>query len=248
MPAPRIHVDFALESGIEVTLPRDAARHLRRVLRMPHGAPLLLFDGGGGEFEAELVLAGGSVRARIGRHRPLATESALAIGLAQGLSRGARMDYTIQKAVELGVHWIQPLVTARSVVRPDAERTGRRAQHWRGVVASACEQCGRAVLPAVHDPLPLGKWLDRLPPSGTRLVAVPGTRRGLATLPRPHTSLVLLIGPEGGLESGEIATARGHGFRTFSLGPRILRTETAAVVALSAAQLLWGDLGGDSGV
>ena len=247
MQAPRIHVDLALESGIEVTLPRDAARYLRRVLRMPDGAPLLLFNGEGGEFEARLRLDGGSVRACLGAHRPVATESALEIGLAQGLSRGARMDYTIQKAVELGVGWIQPLVTDRSVVRPDPERTGRRARHWRGVVASACEQCGRATLPPVHDPLPLDLWLERLPPHGARLVAVPGALRSLAALPRPHGSLVLLVGPEGGLGPHELSATREHGFRTFSLGPRILRTETAAVVALSAAQLLWGDLGGGSG-
>ena len=247
MQAPRIYVDLALESGIEVTLPRDAARHLRRVLRMPDGAPLLLFNGEGGEFEARLRLDGGSVRACLGAQRPVATESALEVGLAQGLSRGARMDYTIQKAVELGVGWIQPLVTDRSVVRPDPERTGRRARHWRGVVASACEQCGRAMLPPVHDPLPLDLWLERLPPHGARLVAVPGALRSLAALPRPHGSLVLLVGPEGGLGPHELTAARERGFRTFSLGPRILRTETAAVVALSAAQLLWGDLGGGSG-
>ena len=103
------------------------------------------------------------------------------------------------------------------------------------------------MLPPVHDPLPLNAWLDRLPPRGTRLVAVPGALQNLAALPRPRTSLVLLVGPEGGLDPHEVSAAREHGFRTFSLGPRILRTETAAVVALSAAQLLWGDLGGDSG-
>ena len=244
MRIPRVHVDLALESGAEVTLPSDAARHLRRVLRMPDGIRLYLFNGEGGEFEATLVSASSGARARVGAHRRVATESRLEIGLAQGLSRGARMDYTIQKAVELGVRWIQPLLTERSVVRPGPERAERRRSHWRGIVASACEQCGRAVLPVVHDPLPLSEWLDRLPPSSEKLVATPGARRSLAALPRPGPSLVLLIGPEGGLSSREVATARDRGFEAFSLGPRILRTETAALVALSAAQLLWGDLGG----
>lgn len=245
MRIPRVHVGVALESGVEVTLPSDAARHLRRVLRMSDGARLLLFNGEGGEFEATLVSAGGGARARVGVHRQVATESRLEIGLAQGLSRGTRMDYTIQKAVELGVHWIQPLITERSVVRPDPERAGRRRDHWRRVVASACEQCGRALLPPVDDPLPLSEWLDDPLPSARKLVATPEASRSLAALPRPEGSLVLLVGPEGGLSSREVATARDRGFETFSLGPRTLRTETAAVTALSAAQLLWGDLGCD---
>ena len=132
------------------------------------------------------------------------------------------------------------------MVRPDPERAGRRRSHWRGIVASACEQCGRALLPPVHDPLPLSEWLDRLPPSSDKLVAVPEAPRSLAALPRPGASLVLLVGPEGGLASREVAAARDRGFEAFSLGPRTLRTETAALVALSAAQLLWGDLGDDS--
>ena len=245
MRVPRIHVDLALDSGTEVTLPPDAARHLRRVLRMSDGARLLLFNGEGGEFEATLVSAGGVARARVGVHRPVATESALEIGLAQGLSRGTRMDYTIQKAVELGVHWMQPLLTERSVVRPDPERAGRRQDHWRAVVASACEQCGRASLPPVRDPLPLSEWLDRLPPCSDKLVATPDASCGLAALPRPEGPLIVLVGPEGGLASREVAAVRDRGFEAFSLGPRTLRTETAAVVALSAAQLLWGDLGYD---
>ena len=248
MRVPRIYVDLALESGARVTLPPDAARHLIRVLRMPAGARLLLFNGEGGEFEATLEPSGGaSAQARIGAHRCVATESNLELGLAQGLSRGAKMDYTIQKAVELGVRWIQPLLTERSVVRLEPGRADRRRRHWQGIAASACEQCGRAFLPPVHDALPLSEWLDRLPPSPSKLVALPEAPRSLAALPRPSSSLVLLVGPEGGLASQEVAAAGDRGFEAFSLGPRILRTETAAVGALSAAQLLWGDLGDDPG-
>ena len=244
MRVPRIFVDLTLESGALLTLPSDAARHLRRVLRMPDGAPLLLFNGEGGEFEATLEPSGsGGARVRIGSHRPVATESRLELGLAQGLSRGARMDYTIQKAVELGVRWIQPLLTERSVVRLDPVRAGRRRHHWRGIVASACEQCGRAFLPPVHDALPLSEWLDSLPPSTGRVVAIPETSRSIASLRRPEASLIVLVGPEGGLASGEMAVVRAHAFEPVSLGPRILRTETAAVTLLAAAQLLWGDLG-----
>ena len=246
MRVPRIHVDLELDSGVEVTLPADAARHLRRVLRMPDGARLLLFNGEGGEFEATLEPTGsGGARARIGSHRPVATESRLELGLAQGLSRGARMDYTIQKAVELGVRWIQPLLTERSVVRLDPERAGRRRHHWRGIVASACEQCGRAFLPPVHDALLLSEWLDNLPSSTAKVVATPEASRSIATLPPPGASLIVLVGPEGGLASREIAAARAHGLEAVSLGPRILRTETAAVTLLAAVQLLWGDLGDD---
>lgn len=243
MRVPRVYVDLALERGVEVALPPDATRHLRRVLRMPAGARLLLFNGEGGEFEATLVPAGGGARARVGAHRPVATESRLEVGLAQGLSRSARMDYTIQKAVELGVSWIQPLLTERSVVRLDPERAERRRRHWRGVVASACEQCGRAFLPPVHDPLRLSEWLDQLPPSSDKVLVTPEAPRRLAARPRPGAALVLLVGPEGGLAAWEIAAARDCGFEAVSLGPRTLRTETAAVVALCAAQLLWGDLG-----
>ena len=244
MRIPRVYVEHALERGTEITLPAEAVRHLRRVLRMPGGARLVLFNGEGGEFEATLALAGkGPARARVGAHRRVATESRLELGLGQGLSRGGKMDYTIQKAVELGVTWIQPLLTERGVVRLDPERAGRRRRHWRGIVASACAQCGRAVLPPVHDALPLSEWLERLPASAGRIVATPDAPRGLADLTRPGASLAILVGPEGGLGAHEVAAARAGGFEAVSIGPRTLRTETAAVVALSAAQLLWGDLG-----
>ncbi len=245
MRIPRIHVDIDLESGVEITLPADAARRLCRVLRLPDGARLLLFNGEGGEFEGALVSAS-EARVRVGARRPVATESRLEIGLAQGLSRGDRMDFTIQKAVELGVRWIQPLLTERSVVRLDRDRAARRRSHWRGIVASACEQCGRTSLPPVHDPLLLCEWLERLPTPSAKLLAAAQAPRSLAALPRPGAPLVLLVGPEGGLASREVATALEHGFESFSLGPRTLRTETAAVMAVGAAQLLWGDLGDDS--
>lgn len=248
MRIPRVHVDLPLEPGAEVVLPPEAVRHLRRVLRMPGGAALRLFNGAGGEFEAVLALDGSrGARARVGAHREVATEPALEIGLAPGLPRGGRMDYTIQKAVELGVSWIQPLATERGTVRLDPERARRRRRHWRGIVAGACAQCGRTRLPPVHDPLPLCEWLERLPERTDRIVATPGAAPGLAALPRPRAALAILIGPEGGLAPREVAAARERGFRPVSFGPRTLRAETAALAALCATQTLWGDLGRDSG-
>lgn len=245
---PRIYVDLPLECGAEIVLPPEAVRHLRRVLRMPSGAALRLFNGAGGEFEAVLALEGRrGGRARVGAHREVATEPALEIGLAPGLPRGGRMDYTIQKAVELGVSWIQPLTTERGTVQLDPERARRRRRHWQGIVAGACAQCGRALLPPVHDPLPLCEWLERLPGRTDRIVATPGAAPGLAVVPRPRAALAILIGPEGGLAPREVAAARRRGFRAVSFGPRTLRAETAALVALSAAQVLWGDLGRDRG-
>ena len=245
---PRIYVDMPLECGAEIVLPPEAVRHLRRVLRMPGGAALRLFNGAGGEFEAVLALEGRrGARARVGAHREVATEAALEIGLAQGLPRGGRMDYTIQKAVELGVSWIQPLTTERGAVQLDPERARRRRRHWQGIVAGACAQCGRALLPPVHDPLPLCEWLERLPGRTDGIVATPGAASGLAAVPRPRAALAILIGPEGGLAPREAAAARKHGFRAVSFGPRTLRAETAALAALSAAQVLWGDLGRDRG-
>ena len=245
---PRIYVDLPLDQDTEIVLPSEAVRHLRRVLRMPGGAELVLFNGRGGEFEAVLALDGGpGARARVGAHREAATEAALEIGLASGLARGGKMDYLIQKAVELGISWIQPLATERSMVQLGPERARRRRRHWQGIVAGACEQCGRTLLPPVHDPLPLGEWLEGLPDSADRIVAVPGATRGLAALPRPRAALAILVGPEGGLGPREVAAAQERGFRAVSLGPRILRAETAALAALSAAQVLWGDLGPEAG-
>jgi 16S rRNA (uracil1498-N3)-methyltransferase len=172
-------------------------------------------------------------------------ESGLAITLIQGISRGERMDFVVQKATELGVSRIVPVRTARSVVRLDAVRGRRRQEHWRAVAASACEQCGRSVLPRVDPPRPLSELLADLrddPPEGARLMpdaAAPGIG---ALQPPAAGSVLILIGPEGGLDQEEKAMAARQGFVAVGLGPRVLRTETAALVAVSVCQLLWGDL------
>jgi 16S rRNA (uracil1498-N3)-methyltransferase len=243
--APRLFHPGPLAEGAEVALDPVAAAHAVRVLRLAPGAPLVLFDGGGGEYQATLVAATRrGAAARIGAHRAREAESPLEVTLAQGLARGERMDLVIQKAVELGVTALVPVATARSVVKLDAERGGQRAAHWAGVVRAACEQCGRNRLPAVDPPCSLDALLARPPAAGERrLVLDPEAPRRLRELPRPTGPVLLLVGPEGGLDGEEIGRAAAHGFERLSLGPRVLRTETAGLAALAALQALWGDLG-----
>ncbi len=241
MGIPRIHQAAALREGLELTLDEGASRHLLRVLRLRAGAPLAVFDGEGREHEAVLVdIVGRRARVVLGAPRPAATESPLEIILAQGVSRGERMDYALQKAVELGVSRIVPLFTTRCNVRLAGERLARRLTHWQGVVIHACEQCGRSRLPRLDAPTPLTAWT---PPAGLRLVLAPGAEAGPAGLAPPGGPVVLAIGPEGGLSGDEVQHLVRQGFHPLRLGPRILRTETAAVAALAALQTLWGDLG-----
>ena len=209
---------------------------------MRAGDAVVVFDGAG--FEAHGTITGMGRRGlevELKPAEPVSRESALAICLAQGISTGDRMDYTVQKAVELGATCIQPLATERSVVRLDAERADRRLDHWRAVAASACEQCGRNLLPEIAPVMPLREWLAGVQShAGTRLTLDPTGDDRLASLPA-RSGVTLLAGPEGGLSSAELDAARQAGFVGVRLGPRILRTETAAVAAMAAMQALWGD-------
>ncbi|MCC7412682.1 MAG: 16S rRNA (uracil(1498)-N(3))-methyltransferase [Gammaproteobacteria bacterium] len=242
MRVPRFHVAGPLTAGAGVDLHATAGAHLARVLRARVGSPVVLFDGRGGEYEARIASIGKRVvHCQVGRFVDVDRESALDLTLAQGISRGERMDYTLQKAVELGVARIVPLATARSTVRLDAARSASRLQHWRGVVVSACEQCGRCRVPPVRAPAALADWLADDRPA-LRLVLRAEAPRTLAQLPPPAGPVTVLIGPEGGLAPEEIDAAGAAGYTPVRLGPRILRTETAAVVALAALQALWGDL------
>ena len=244
---PRIYCPSPLAEGATVTLPESAARHLGKALRMGPGDPIRIFDGAGREHEALLIEGGPGVRARIGASLTPLPESRLGITLIQGISRGERMDFVIQKATELGVTRIVPVQTARSVVRLDGERARRRQRHWQAVAASACEQCGRSVLPEVELPRTLA---DAVAVAETRSDAPPMMRLmpdraapDIRSLRPPEAgSVSLLIGPEGGLDPDEKALASQSGFVAVGLGPRVLRTETAALVAVAACQLLWGDL------
>lgn len=238
---PRIHLAAELIAGGEVVLPEGPARHVARVLRLVPGAPLTLFDGNGIEARAVLIEAERKrVVARIESVSQGQGESPLVVHLGQAISKGDRMDYAIQKAVELGVAAITPLYTEHGDVRLKGDRQAKKLAHWQAVAASACEQCGRATLPPVYPPMALADWLA-LRNEALRLVLHPGTPGALERQDTP-TSAALLIGPEGGLSAAEVASAQAADFDALTLGPRILRTETAPVVALALLQDRFGDL------
>ncbi len=242
----RLHHPEPLASGEEVSIGEDDARYLTRVLRLPVGSPVVLFDGRGGEYEATIASAGRRrVMLAVGSHRPVECESALAITVAQGISRGERMDHVVQKTTELGAAAIVPLVCERGVVRLDEKRAAARLEHWQRVAASACRQCGRNRLPRIAPITALEDWLAA-PPNGLRLVLTPDAERRLTDIEPAGAgmvgSAVLLVGPEGGLTEQEAMAASAAGFLPVRLGPRVLRTETAAVAGVTALQTLWGDL------
>ncbi|MNZ88251.1 Ribosomal RNA small subunit methyltransferase E [compost metagenome] len=234
----RFFIDAPLSLG-QHELPEAQAHYIGRVLRHAAGDAVQLFDGSGQEYLGELIEVGKkNVRVELREQFAGLAESPLRIHLGQGLSRGERMDWAIQKATELGVAEITPIVSERCEVRLKDERADKRLAHWRQIAISACEQCGRSVLPVIHPPLSLAEWLDTTA-ADLRLVLHP-VAEPLASHARP-ASLAFLIGPEGGLSDAEVDQAKGAGYHAARLGPRVLRTETAPVVALSVAQQLWGD-------
>lgn len=241
----RIHAQLALEEGALVALPAPAALHVARVLRLGPGAPIAIFNGEGSEYSARVEqVRGAEVSVRVGARAPLALAPALRLTLVQGISRTERMDFAIQKATELGVERIVPLKADHAVVRLNDESAAKKRAHWQGVAIAACEQCGRARLPRIESPLTLPDWLALErgeSAAGARLVLDPGAPAGLKGLEASH-AITLLIGPEGGLSPAELALAATQGYRPVRLGPRILRTETAAIAALAALQTLYGDL------
>jgi 16S rRNA (uracil1498-N3)-methyltransferase len=244
MPAPRFFVPLPLSPslcGSEIALPDAAAHHAVRVVRLAAGDALTLFDGAGGEYAATLVRAdrGGAI-ARIDAFSPVERESPLAATLAQAIAANDAMDFAVRKAVELGAAAIQPLVTERSAPLPPGERGDKRLAHWRGIAVAACEQCGRNRIPPVTAPLPWRDWLAGW--KGRGVVLAPGVAHPLASLSAATGPIALAIGPEGGFTDRELDAARAAGFDAVSLGPRVLRTETAAVAALAALQAAWGDL------
>jgi 16S rRNA (uracil1498-N3)-methyltransferase len=240
----RIYCEGPLPSGDPIALPASGAYHVARVLRMREGAPLRVFDGEGQEFHAQIAsVDGDKVSVHLGDRVQATPESPLRITLVQGVSRGERMDWTLQKATELGVATIAPVLTSRSVVRLDQNQAEKKQSHWRGIVIGACEQCGRARLPTVGMPMSLRDYFANARKDGMRLVLSPSAPASLAGIASLPAKVELLIGPEGGLDDNELIAAEKAGFMPVRLGPRVLRTETAAVVALSVLQSLWGDLG-----
>jgi 16S rRNA (uracil1498-N3)-methyltransferase len=238
----RVFVEQRLVSGKGVGLPEQAGLHLTRVLRLDPGAPVILFDGTGGEYQGTLERDGRNWWAKVGAHDPVERESPLAITLLQGVSRGERMDLIIQKSTELGVARIVPVLAERSVVKIDARQRARKQEHWQAIAVSACEQCGRNRVPQVADALSLGDAIAVLAPEGARcLLAADATGSLANAVTSGERTLALLIGPEGGLSDNEQKFARANGFTAYRLGPRILRTETAGLAALAALQTLAGD-------
>ena len=235
----RFFIDAPLSLG-QHELPEAQAHYIGRVLRHAAGDAVQLFDGSGQEYLGELIEVGKkAVRVELREQLAGQVESPLRVHLGQGLSRGERMDWAIQKATELGVAEITPIVSERCEVRLKDERADKRLAHWRQVMISACEQCGRSILPLLHAPQPLSEWQAGVQ-AELKLVLHP-VAEPWATHAPPR-SLAFLIGPEGGLSDKEVEQAKLAGFHAARLGPRVLRTETAPVVALAVAQQLWGDL------
>jgi 16S rRNA (uracil1498-N3)-methyltransferase len=266
----RVHIDAELHSGRQVTVEGSAGNHIARVLRLRAGDALTLFNGQGGEYGASIAeIRRDGVLVTVLEHREVERESALQLVLAQGISRGDRMDWVVQKATELGVWRIVPVFTERSVVHLDDKQAAKKVQHWRSIAIAACEQSGRNRLPDIDPPLGLFDLLERQragtassaagsssaraaggpgahPVSsaglGTALLLSPGAELRLSDIPAHDTGVTVLIGPEGGLTDIEQETAIKSGYTPVRLGPRVLRTETAAVSALTLLQQRFGDL------
>ncbi|HWL62932.1 MAG TPA: 16S rRNA (uracil(1498)-N(3))-methyltransferase [Steroidobacteraceae bacterium] len=242
----RIHAPASLAAGGLLELPAQQGRHLAKVLRLAEGAPVTLFNGEGGEFDAVIeAIRRDTVTVRVGAHHAIERESPLQITLLQGIARGEKMDFILQKATELGVAHIVPVSMTRSSVRLTADNALRKQEHWQAVVTSACEQCGRNRVPGVAAPVAFAAAVQAAP-AGLKLMLSPDesarTPSSLLAGDSPRAAITLLVGPEGGFDADEIRIAGSAGFAGCRLGPRILRTETAALAALAALQAVDGDL------
>jgi len=238
----RVYSEGPLAAGSDVALTGSAASHVSRVLRLRAGDALTLFNGSGAEFAGTILSSkGGTVSVAVGESRAAERESPLRTVLAQGVSRGERMDLTVQKATELGVSQILPVLTERSVVRLDAQQTARKLGHWRKIAIAACEQCGRNSVPEITAPVSLKEMLRADLKASTHLLLSPEATLRIAELPRPTGAVTVLIGPEGGLTVEEDESVRAAGFLAVRLGPRVLRTETAALAVLTLLQREFGD-------
>lgn len=241
MRIPRIYQQATLATGETIELNSSASHHLTRVLRLKTSDNIILFNGEGGEYTAQLHIENKKTFAEITHFHDICTESPLDITLLQGISKGERMDLAIQKAVELGVNKIIPVFCQRSVVNLKNDRAEKKHQHWQGIVINACEQSGRTVLPKLESSLKLTDCLAKSI-DGYKLSLAPTAQRHLNTISlNDSNKITLLIGPEGGLTDDEIMLAANKGFNGITLGPRVLRTETAALACIAALQALWGD-------
>ncbi len=240
---PRIYQQSQLTLNDTITLSEDAFGHAIRVLRLKEGDNITLFNGTESfQYSASLTnVSKKSAQAKVTAKEEVAAESPLNIHLGQGISRGDRMDFTLQKSVELGVNTITPLFTERCGVKLNAERLEKKRQQWQKIVISACEQSGRVCVPIVTEPMMLADWLKQ-ETSALKINLHPKAQHSIMTLPIENTRVRLLVGPEGGLNDDEITQARQFDFHDVLLGPRVLRTETAALTAITALQCRFGDL------
>ncbi len=241
----RVYVHAPLGVGLLVELPEHAGGHLARVLRLRENDACVLFNGDGQDYDALIAsIDKRGVQAEVVASRRIDNESPLSITLLQGIARGEKMDLILQKATELGVTRIIPVHSERSEVKLEGARAAKRLAHWRGVVASACEQSGRAVLPDVSEPAPLMQAVAEAGLPADRYILSPLAQTGIASMAAPAGGqLLIAVGPEGGWSARDLLSLEGEGFSGIKLGPRILRTETAGLAAIAALQMRWGDLG-----
>jgi 16S rRNA (uracil1498-N3)-methyltransferase len=241
MRIPRIYLPQPLVSGNEVELDANALRHAVHVLRLKPGNPLILFNGLGGEYMAELTyVEKRRAKARVGAFQNINRESNLFTHLGLGISKAERMDFALQKAVELGVSEITPLFTEHCVVQLSDKRVTKKQEHWQAVIISACEQTGRNTIPVLNPSKNFVQWFATLP-NTTKLILEPAANMTLSNVGHVSSGVTLAIGPEGGFSQAEVEGALKCGFQAVSLGTRILRTESAAIAGLAAIQALWGD-------
>lgn len=241
----RFYLDQPLAGMTQLTVSGSTAHYLTRVLRLRVGADLVVFDGRGGQYAAIVSeVSRDSVRINLGTFSDPQRESSLRLTLAQGVARGERMDQVLQKSTELGIHTVAPLMTEHTVVRLDRDRSAKRHDHWQKIIISACEQCGRNTLPVLQPVQTLDTWLTSRTEDGLRILLQPDVTMSLQDVDgqADDAAITILIGPEGGLSPQEQQLAIANGFVPLSLGPRILRTETASLAVLSILQSRWGDV------
>lgn len=241
MRLPRFFINSELRERALVELPKETSHYVRQVLRLREGSLVILFNGLGGEFHGKIQFNNKQASVLLENYNDLSVESPLKIHLGQGISRGEKMDYVVQKAVELGVAEITPLFTERCGVKLDEERSEKRLDHWRKIMISACEQSGRNTIPQIHPPCEISDWISQCKDLH-RTICHPGLSQSESPSSKIN-SVAVLIGSEGGFTEAEVTDAVNHDFKSLILGPRVLRTETATVAALTKLQITWGDLG-----
>ncbi len=240
MRIPRVFHPQPCSVGTNVILDGQSAHYLIKVLRMSAGRELILFDGNGAEYDAVIAsITKSTATLNITSEKKVTRQSPLHVHLGIGVSRGERFDWVLQKSTELGVHAITPLLTERVEVKLKPDRIEKKMQHWQQIIVSACEQCQLNVLPALHTPIKISQWLAQIPCEKKFVLDHRGEKSTLEG--SAPSSAALLVGPEGGLNESEIIEARNSGFNSLQLGPRVLRTETAPISALSIMQFQWGD-------